>query len=869
MKKEEWNKKDRKLLAGAAFLVLLIVVLAGGLFVFQSHRKNGDISSAMAEALQAEDFPCLSGEDGKIQATSEVAADVLEKLPESMGKEERIAAVRDALYKAGLGLSQEEAAELAEWLADFYLKEKGSVAAELQQGESPGFGAENTWAEQMKQDLANIFAYLTQLDHTLTQHKEEILNLSATQEGGYGKVADDLKDLQLTVTDLMEQFAAYEKNYSGGQVITAEEFGNIRMKLEQVQKEIGTAQSELTDTLQALDSNNAKGQESIKNRIHQLEASARDHLDEVNKNITKILGDLKKADEEQNGELTIKLQEFQEELNAQMAETERNLTDHVEEAREEILSKIGESGQILEQGINAGVNQLLTSLDSVHSDISDTQQEIKEVLQDMEKASADRMEEMLSRFTGINEKLGQIHSAMGNTHKEIKGMMESLQALERGNQQELLAMLANMDISFSEQNSGNLEQLILTLQTQTEGIQEWFENLNSNVSRNFEDLTDTVTGIEQSAATNKEEMLNGFNQNFSELSTSLGNASQAAASNKEEILNRLTDLENSTSANFSQLRQEVQAVFQRASDGKQLMASTLLAKNVSIPQDATFQEFYDAILRVEQQLVIGVEEVPGTISYEYHYHTGDSVNGGGCYSKKLYHQHSPECYTKAACTVTIHANGGFWSCGDTWCGCHGNVHIIHQNVIRKHSSCGAADNYGEITFTEYHGPGMDGLSGYNNSMHTYDRLSCGKTNATFVGWDAGCGFVDGQIIGAHIMYDSGAHMAALSSQVMAVENTYISKRYEDYVTDPNSGNVNLEGDKTKPEGQEEENSETLPEETAEETEAETIQEETAEETEIIERESEATSPPAEEIEATSVEHQTENTESEESNMIME
>ena len=123
--------------------------------------------------------------------------------------------------------------------------------------------------------------------------------------------------------------------------------------------------------------------------------------------------------------------------------------------------------------------------------------------------------------------------------------------------------------------------------------------------------------------------------------------------------------------------------------------------------------------------------------------------------------------------------------------------------IRKHSSCGAADNYGEITFTEYHGPGMDGLSGYNNSMHTYDRLSCGKTNATFVGWDAGCGFVDGQIIGAHIMYDSGAHMAALSSQVMAVENTYIPKRYEDYVTDPNSGNVNLEGDKTKPEGQEE------------------------------------------------------------------
>lgn len=102
---------------------------------------------------------------------------------------------------------------------------------------------------------------------------------------------------------------------------------------------------------------------------------------------------------------------------------------------------------------------------------------------------------------------------------------------------------------------------------------------------------------------------------------------------------------------------------------------------------------------------------PGMISYDYHYHTGDSEKGSGCYTKKLYHQHSPACYAKAACTVTVHANGGFWSEGDTWCGCHGNVHIIKQNVIRKHSSCGADDNYGQISFTEYHGPRIDRCPG--------------------------------------------------------------------------------------------------------------------------------------------------------------
>ena len=51
-----------------------------------------------------------------------------------------------------------------------------------------------------------------------------------------------------------------------------------------------------------------------------------------------------------------------------------------------------------------------------------------------------------------------------------------------------------------------------------------------------------------------------------------------------------------------------------------------------------------------------------------------------------------------------------------------------------------------------------------------------------MGWDVGCGFVDGQIIGAHIMYDPEVHATALSSHVMAVENTYIPKRYEDYAT---------------------------------------------------------------------------------------
>lgn len=210
-----------------------------------------------------------------------------------------------------------------------------------------------------------------------------------------------------------------------------------------------------------------------------------------------------------------------------------------------------------------------------------------------------------------------------------------------------------------------------------------------------------------------------------------------------------------------------------------------------------------------------MEQVPGTISYDYHYHTGDSEKGSGCYTKKLYHQHNPACYAKATCTVTVHANGGFWSEGDTWCSCHGNVHKIRQNVIRKHSSCGADDNYGQISFTEHNGPGIDGFHGYDSSTHTYDRLSCGKTNATFVGWDVGCGFVDGQIIGAHILYDPQAYVAP-ASQVAA--NAYIPKRYEDYVAIPNDEGADREEEERESEIGEEMGAETVPEEIVTETE---------------------------------------------------
>lgn len=127
-----------------------------------------------------------------------------------------------------------------------------------------------------------------------------------------------------------------------------------------------------------------------------------------------------------------------------------------------------------------------------------------------------------------------------------------------------------------------------------------------------------------------------------------------------------------------------------------------------------------------------------------HHHEGGEDTGGGCY-REIRHQHSKEngCYRFGNCTVTVHGNGGFWSQGDAWCGCHGQVHEIYQNVIRKHGSCGAADQYTQIHFTEHHGPGTDGFKGYDSSTHGYDVLNCSREGEVS-GYERKCGAAEGE-----------------------------------------------------------------------------------------------------------------------------
>lgn len=662
--------------------------------------------------------------------------------------------------------------------------------------------------EKVQNDIAES------IHNTDISNAERYESLNSSVQNSASSLREKLDSVNKDITRILHSLQ--ESNSEQNETLIAE----LQKSHEETQLILDSMDAKITAAFEQANSHLDAAEANLNSSIQNAENKISSQI----KNSEKALTDGLKASEDRISEqinnaeknLANKTQEAKDSLSGQLTNAEISLSSEINKAKDDLQKQTDNSEANITQDIDSGINSILTNLNGVHSDISSTQDEIKDVLSAIDTADAGRMSEIIERFTGINNKLTEINSAMNSAHNEIKtligSLQETVQTTGENNKQELLNALTTINNSFSTQTTENFTQLVNSLKTQTEGIQNWFNSLDESVTKNFEDLSNTVSTFEQSTSANMEELISNFNQSFTKLSAAVDSINQVTADNKDAILNRISELEISTSSSLGKVETELQSVFQRASDGKKLLASALLAKNVFAKEDATFRELYEAILSIDQQIVIGVEQVPGTISFEYHHHSGDSENGSGCYTKKLYHQHGPECYSKATCTVTVHANGGFFSEGDDWCPCHGNVHRIKQNVIRKHSSCGAADNYGQISFTEHHGPGTDGFTGYDSSTHSYDKLSCGKTNATFIGWDVGCGMVDGQIIAAHIIYEPSAVPTALTSGQTKPGN-YIPKIYDDYIMTGGTGqdSQHKPEEETSMEAESEHEKESLPE----------------------------------------------------------
>ena len=623
-------KKKKKLILTLAVAAMLVIIFLCVYIVYRGYdTKYGDMTAFLTDSMLDAELSYLPNDEKQLEEVANVATSVLDGLVgTSSDRTEMINTVKDAILNLDLGLTDEEASELAEWLVDLYLENYETVYDDTTQINNSMSSLENTLLTQMRQDLESINKYLSDLEKSVNSNKEEILNLSLSQN---------------------------EKN-------------------------------------------------------------------------------------------------------------------------EEIKQYIDSS----DQSLSNEVHKLMEQLNDVSGNISSTQNDIKQILTDISNDNSSQMDTILEKFTNINKDLANINTSVETTHEELKKLIESVKTEGEENHKELLSILEKLDNSFSEENTANFDSLLLSLQTQTDTFKAQFESINNSVNDSKIEVLQKLDGINsnsdqnftsitQAVSTSKTEVLEKLAAIDTTNTENFNSLKQVVASSEDAIIRRLSDMESKTDIRFSNLDSSIQSVFQSVSDGKKILATALLTKNITVAEDATFEELQQAILAIPQKIVIGVEQVPGEIEYTYHYHSGDAANGGGCYTTRLYHQHSVNCYTKAVCQPYC-LGLTHTSRNDNW--------DVHENSRFMHPDCGM----GVIYRSPKHFVG-DPCNCDHMDSHTYDKLSCGKTNATPEGWATGCGFVDGQIIEVRIVYNSDAVKARAANTILQTKE-YIPQIYDDYKETP-------------------------------------------------------------------------------------
>lgn len=399
------------------------------------------------------------------------------------------------------------------------------------------------------------------------------------------------------------------------------------------------------------------------------------------------------------------------------------------------------------ESVIKSVSEIETSMSAIHERIAETGQQIADLQTSLNQTGQQSQQDMEQQFKTITGSMDQISQSYTQAQTQTEALLRNMSDEEKANHGDLVGKLTDMQAQMVSADVQNLTDMAQKL-----------KNLEELYKKELADLQIHVDG-------SITEMDSHMSEQFNTLNTSVSNQYQTIqqqfGDDNNEIFNLISDSRKDVNDKFDQ-------VFRRVSDGKKLLASTLLTKGVAINGDATFAELAQAISNMPQQMLIGVEKIPGTVTYEYHHHikadgsegkteqvgtdeqggcysiavyhihSGDPYNGGGCYTVPRYHQHGSSCYTSISYdTSTNHVlydldreNGELY-------------HMYHCDVCgSEFKSTNGGHKHYETRL----------VCGKNSGTIEAYQTGCGMTADTVIGYRPGCGLSEGQIIAAHILY---------------------------------------------------------------------------------------------------------------------
>ena len=488
-------------------------------------------------------------------------------------------------------------------------------------------------------------------------------------------------------------------------------------KLDEVNAQLAQREESLlqVETIQHRLEENASG---MTGKVTDLEKTTHTKVNEIRTDMESIHTDVTKTLEE--------ISKIMQEMDAQK---KQDNTDHKESITE--INRINESVQSVNQTVSKLEDRLNTSYESLKNlvqEVRTTEEKNRELWTQEQTQLTEQQKQLLKE---VEESRQETIRSLALVESNLKNMLESdmvqitaafgsLTAELQTRVQELSALLENR-MNRVDQNLSGLDKNVTGLGNNISGLSENVYGLNENVDgvgKNVESLFTRIGELDNGMQTNLTTLQQTFAKQFGDLNVSAGQ-------NTEELKSYLEELNNG-------LKQDMNQVFTSVSNGKKKLASALLTKGVSTNEDATFAQLAEAILNIDQKLVIGVEEIPGTIRYQYHYHVDASGN----------QPHTEKSDTAGGC----------------YTGTHGHVHSVEDGCYKEESYHVHRDDCSGYPVWVDWAPGVEPYWGFiytcgEPANATRRVLICSKQAGSIDYYVPSCGLADGQIIGAEIVYD--------------------------------------------------------------------------------------------------------------------
>ena len=488
-------------------------------------------------------------------------------------------------------------------------------------------------------------------------------------------------------------------------------------KLDEVNAQLAQREESLlqVETIQHRLEENASG---MTGKVTDLEKTTHTKVNEIRTDMESIHTDVTKTLEE--------ISRIMQEMDAQK---KQDNTDHKESITE--INRINESVQSVNQTVSKLEDRLNTSYENLKNlvqEVRTTEEKNRELWTQEQTQLTEQQKQLLKE---VEESRQETIRSLALVESNLKNMLESdmvqitaafgsLTAELQTRVQELSALLENR-MNRVDQNLSGLDKNVTGLGNNISGLNENVNGLNENVDgvgKNVESLFTRIGELDNGMQTNLTTLQQTFAKQFGDLNVSAGQ-------NTEELKSYLEELNNG-------LKQDMNQVFTSVSNGKKKLASALLTKGVSTNEDATFAQLAEAILNIDQKLVIGVEEIPGTIRYQYHYHVDASGN----------QPHTEKSDTAGGC----------------YTGTHGHVHSVEDGCYKEESYHVHRDDCSGYPVWVDWAPGVEPYWGFiytcgEPANATRRVLICSKQAGSIDCYVPSCGLADGQIIGAEIVYD--------------------------------------------------------------------------------------------------------------------